>query len=323
MTDLEKSILKTLAFFDVFSYPLTAEEIFKWLYKPNEKYSLLDVKQALKESKLLYNKLSLVEAFYSLKGREHIAYLRKKNNNIAERKFYKAIRLIKMYRLVPFVRMVAICNTLAYSNAREDSDIDLFIIAKKGKIWLARFFTILLVKLLGKRPEYENNRDTFCLSFFIDEEHLNIENININSKDIYTPYWVAQLMPVYDPDGLYAKFIEENKWYLKHLPNAYPNQFSKAVKETKLCKFWEKIIGNIFSPPWINYWLDPLYRRFQYTIIDHNMKSLVNVDTRVIVNERMLKFHSNDRREIFYRAWQNRVHKILDKYEKKSSSQIV
>lgn len=316
MNDLEQSILRTLAFFDIFSYPLTAEEIFKWLYRPNDNYTLLDIKKALKKSQALKEKLSLTEAFYSLKGREHTAYIRKKNNNIAERKYYKAIRLIKFYRLIPFVRMVAVCNTLAYSNAREDSDIDLFIITKKGKIWLARFFTILMVKILGKRPSDQKNRDTFCLSFYVDEDHLNIENININSKDIYTPYWVAQLMPIYDPDGLYDKFIEENSWYRRHLPNAHPNQFSKQVKETKACKTMEKIFNFLFSPPWLNNFLDPLYRRFQYVIIDHNLKSLVNVDTRVIINEQMLKFHENDRREMFYKKWRDIIHKILDKNEK-------
>jgi len=316
MNDLDKSILKTLAFFDVFSYPLTAEEIFKWLYKPNNKYSLLNVKDTLKNSKDLKEKISLTEAFYSLKASEHTAYIRKKNNNIAERKFYKAIRLIKIYRLVPFVRMVAVCNTLAYSNAREGSDIDLFIITRRGKIWLARFFTILLVKFLGKRPNEEDHTDAFCLSFFIDEDHLNIEKINIHGKDIYTPYWVAQLMPIYDPDGLYGKFIKENKWYRKYLPNAYANQFSKQVVETKVCRVLEKVFTFVFSPPGLSHWFDPLYRRFQYAIIDHNLKSLVNVDTRVIVNERMLKFHDNDRREIFYKKWRERIYKILDKYEK-------
>ncbi len=315
MNDLEKSILKTLAFFDVFSYPLTAEEIFKWLYRPNDSYTLLAVKKALKDSQNLKGELSLTEAFYSLKGREYTAYIRKKNNNIAERKFYKAIRMIKMYRLIPFVRMVAVCNTLAYSNAREGSDIDLFIITRRGQIWLARFFTILLVKFLGKRPNEEDHTDTFCLSFFVDEDHLNIEKINIHGKDIYTPYWVAQLMPIYDPDGLYGKFIEENKWYRKYLPNAYSNQFSKPVAETRACRILERIFSFIFSPPGLNIWLNPLYRRFQYAIIDHNLKSLVNVDTRVIINERMLKFHDNDRREIFYKQWREIIYKIFDKYE--------
>lgn len=68
---LEQSIIKTLAFFDIFDYPLTLTEIWKWLYKPgkinNENPKLSDVKQALETSKFLQDKVSSVEGFYSLK----------------------------------------------------------------------------------------------------------------------------------------------------------------------------------------------------------------------------------------------------------------
>lgn len=35
--------------------------------------------------------------------------------------------------------------------AGENSDIDLFIIAKKGNLWTARFLTTLLTSMLGLR----------------------------------------------------------------------------------------------------------------------------------------------------------------------------
>ena len=72
MNDLEKAILKTTAFFDVFSYPLTASEIFKWLYNPQQIYTLANIRETLKNSQILKKELATKEGFYYIKGREHI-----------------------------------------------------------------------------------------------------------------------------------------------------------------------------------------------------------------------------------------------------------
>ena len=148
-SQIEQSILKTLAFFDIFNYPLTTEEIWKWLYRPGAKVSLADIKAVLADSDFLRDKISLIEGFYALRGREHTHLIRKQHNNLAERKFARAVRLVRLYKYLPFIKMIAVCNTLAYSNASEDSDIDFFIITNKRRIWLVRFFTIVMIFLLN------------------------------------------------------------------------------------------------------------------------------------------------------------------------------
>jgi len=312
MDNIEKSVLKTLAFFDIFSYPLTLSELWKWLYNPGQKVTLAELKDVLDNSKVLQKKICQQEGFYSLVGREHIYLRRKQNNNLAERKFRRAVLLSKIYRFIPFVRMIAVCNSLAYSNAGENSDIDLFIITKRGTIWLARFFTIILVSLLRLRPKEDNKRDAFCLSFFISEDALDISSSMMSRDDIYYPYWVSQLLPIYNPDGLYEKFLAANSWYLEQLPHSYKNHFSKEIKETRLTKAGSKIISFIASPPLFRRSFYNFYRSFQVRIIGHNLGSLVNLDTRVIVNEGMLKFYPNDNRELFYKKWKDRVYNLLD-----------
>ncbi len=313
MNDLERSILKTVAFFDVFKYPLTSTEIWKYLLLHRKKVNLLEIRKELNNSSILKNELSLKEGFYCLKGNEHIYLIRKQNNNLAERKFYKAIRLIKLYRFIPFVKMVAVCNSLAHSNARETSDIDFFVITKKNNIWLARFFSILFVYILGQRPSDKDRSDTFCLSFFIDEESLNIQKIMLSDKDIYSPFWIQTLLPIYNQDNLYERFLKSNQWYLDYMSNAYANDFTKEVKDNFFTKILSKIFGFLVSPPFLNKWTDHFYRLIQVKIIDKNLKSLVNLDTRVIINDEMLKFHDNDRRDYFYRRWKERINNILNK----------
>ena len=41
------------------------------------------------------------------------------------------------------------------------------------------------------------------------------------------------------------------------------------------------------------------------------LKSLVNLNTKVIVNNQMLKFHDNDRRDIFFKQWKERLSKLI------------
>ena len=163
-TSLEQSIIKTLAFFDIFDYQLTLTEIWKWLYKPGgpqEKIELSQIKKILETSEWLSKRVAKVEGFYALVGRESTYLIRKRHNNLAEHKFQRVLWLVRFFKYLPFIKMIAICNSLAYSNTREESDIDLFIIAAHGRMWLVRFFTIALVKILHFRPSAELSRDTF------------------------------------------------------------------------------------------------------------------------------------------------------------------
>ncbi|MBT4350001.1 hypothetical protein HOD19_04500 [bacterium] len=310
--EIESSILKTIAFFDVFNFPLTAEEVWKWLYRPGRKVPLSEVRNILQNSDFLADKIVRTEAFWSLKGREYTYIIRKHHNNLAERKFTRALRLVRIYKYLPFIKMIAICNTLAYSNTGEESDIDFFIITAKNKIWLVRFFTILLVYIFGMRPTYEDSKDAFCLSFFISEDNLDIRRIMMHNNDIYSPYWIRQLLPVYNVDNTYNDFLAANQWTEQHLPNAYANQFVKEVKSNIWSRFIAKALGFILHPPLFGRFFNATYRRIQSKIISRNLQTLINVDTRVIVNDQMLKFHSNDRRELFYKKWRNRLHDLLD-----------
>ena len=53
----------------------------------------------------------------------------------------KSTFFLPFIQTVPFIKMVAVCNTLGYDNAAKDSDIDLFIIAKRGRLFIVRFYS--------------------------------------------------------------------------------------------------------------------------------------------------------------------------------------
>jgi len=307
--NLTQSILKTIAYFDIFDYPLTSFEVWKWQYKISDirykisetSHSLLAVINEL-EQLVAENKLQTQNGFYFLPGRTEIVKTRMQRYNIAEIKYKKAVSIIKFLSLIPYIKMIAVCNTLGYSNSRQQADIDLFIITAKKRVWLARFYSVLFLKFLGLRPKGKKVKDKFCLSFFISEDKLNIKELTMGENDVYFQFWLTQLVPIYNTDNMYEKFLEANNWLKSFLPNCIgfdPAQRRKVKNRFKLCKkVWAYTTFNID---------EKAARLIQLLILPKKLKELVNKDTRVILNDQVLKFHDNDRREIYRDLWQRKV----------------
>lgn len=311
VNNLEKSIISTIAYFDVFNYPLTLVEIWKWLYQPSRwpgesdsLFNFLEIEKILEEGNLLKSLVENRRGFYFLKGKSDLIELRQARYNLAERKFKKALRVAKIMKKFPGIKMIAVCNNLAWSNASEESDIDFFIITEKKKIWTARFFAAGFLKIFGLRPTKKSAKDKICLSFFVDEENLKLEKISIDEPDIYLIYWIAQLAPVYDEGGVYQKFLEANNWVKKYLPNFFGGELSDR-----------RNAGSVgWTVPRFGFG-EKFFRRMQIDAMPAGLKELSNKDSRVVVTDLMLKFHANDRRAGYKKKWEEKMVKLFNDYE--------
>ena len=114
--------------------------------------------------------------------------------------------------------MIAICNSLAFANSRDNSDIDFFIIGKKHRLWLTRLFAVAIIKFLNLRPKPNNTKNKICLSFFISEDFLNLEKIAY-PDDVHFQFWLNQIYPFYSRAEIYQKFSQANEWSKNKLPN--------------------------------------------------------------------------------------------------------
>jgi len=308
---LELFILNTLIYFDLFDYPLTLNEIYIYLFTggmEGSSFSLAEIEECLKSSAKLKKIIATKRGFYFLKKRENTIKFRAERYNLADKKFKLALRAIKFFKFLPFIKLAAVCNNLAYGNAQKESDIDFFIITSKNRIWQTRFWAIILISLLGLRPPKNKAKDKICLSFHITEDNLDLSKIKISSEDIYLIFWLATLWPVYERDNFYAKFIEANSWLKKYLPNWQPvvsglrrriedNWYNKFIYQVKEF-FWGGFLGN---------WLENFLKQIQLKLMAQKKKDLAILgDNRVIISDSMLKFHENDRRLEFQ-----------DKFEKK------
>lgn len=315
MNDKEKGILKAIIYFDIFDFPLAIFEVWKYFYSPSpleglwrinsndQKISLLEIQEILEKSEALKDIIDRENGFYFLKGRGNIIKTRLERYNLAKRKFRRAKKIIKILSFIPFIRLIAVCNTLGYSNAQEESDIDLFIVTDKNRIWTARFWSALILKLFGLRPTKTMAKDKICLSFFVSLDHLNLDDLTLKPEDIYFDYWLNQLAPIYDAGDIYSRFIENNKWVLNFLPNSINYQVNWR-RETKL-----GLIGRAIKQlkeKFFSFIPEKIFEKIQLEALPLNLKKLANLDTRVVINSQVLKFHGNDRREEFGRIFKEK-----------------
>lgn len=306
--NLEQAILSTLTYFDIFNYPLTATEIWKWLYCPenkidgdNSKYGFSEIREKLEKGEILKSLIDSRQGFYFLKDKSNLVELRQARYNLAEKKFQKAISVAKFIERMPGVRMIAVCNSLARSNASEESDIDFFVVTDKNKIWTARFFAAGFIKIFGLRPNKKSAKDKICLSFFVDESNLDLEKISVDAPDIYLVYWIGQLIPIYDSGGVYKKFLKENEWIKRYLPNFSGTELSDRRNTGRAG----------WSLPYFREG-EKFFRWLQMRFMPPKLKEMANCDSRVIVNDSMLKFHANDRRAEYKEKWISKISKLVN-----------
>src|SRR3989339_1120485 len=293
-THLELSILRTICWFAVFEYPLTGYEIWKWLLEPDRPYDLSQVLSCLETSVWIHDRVTVVEGFYLRTKQANLVHQlveRRGRFLDATRKFKKLRRASAYFSLLPSVRTVCAVNTLAYWHTSASSDIDLFVITRPGLIWTSRFFLVFPFALLRRRPTKQTAEpvsDPFCFSFFITHNELQLESLNIHPKDYYLAYWTKSLVPLFDKDKHLTSLEAVNQWSSVLLPNARLRS-EHHTHQTK------RLVQLPIQPRL----LERLYRSIQRRRMPAELVALANQDTRVVVDDNMLKFHDNDRREEF------------------------
>lgn len=232
MPIIKEDILSTLAYFDIFHYPLTKKEIH--LFLPNT-HTDTKFQLALKEmvnDKMIYR----FSEYYSLINEPSLIKRRSEG-------YVKAIKLLRVAHKIgvvlskfPYVKGVAISGSLSKYYADEHSDIDFFIVTTGNRLWIARSFTHLLKKVsfLFKKQHF------FCMNYYIDEKKLEIPE-----KNIFTATEIVTLLPITGA-AMFESFFKSNGWTKKFLPNHFMRLSSAMETKGNVVK---KLIEIVFNNP--------------------------------------------------------------------------
>ena len=223
-TDIGCAVLKTLAYADVFDYPLTGEQLHRYLI--GMQVSLDYLHAVLMDGCLTASGVSRLSGFYTLVGRESIVETHKQRAEYSARLWIKARFYGNLIARLPFVRMVAVTGALAMNNAspgreitgagprkvmtgaQPGDDIDYLIVTLPGRLWLCRAIVIAQVRLAALRG------DTICPNYFLSERATIFPQ-----RTLYTAHELVQMVPL---SGLevYKRIRARNKWAQAFLPNA-------------------------------------------------------------------------------------------------------
>lgn len=212
---MEKAILKTLIYADIFDYPLTIFEIHKWLI--GRKVALRQVEKALK-SLSKKSKVKSQKDYYFLPERFNLVAKRQSRQKQAREYFKKARFLTYILKIIPWIKLVGVSGGLAMKNTQKKDDIDLFIITSKNRLWISRLLTLGLFSLIRQRRKVRDQvskvAGKLCLNILLEEDRLAQ-----NKGDVYLAHEILQMKILWQRDGIYYKYLIENEWVFKFLPN--------------------------------------------------------------------------------------------------------
>jgi predicted nucleotidyltransferase len=202
--ELRTDILQALAYFDLFSYPLTQIELFQFLQHPHSYEDFQETLSALMTERLVFR----TKEFLSIRPGHELYERRLTGNAMAHRLLVKAEKVAGLLYRFPFVRGVGVSGSLSKNYADEQSDIDFFIITAPNRLWVCR----TLLHLLKKLSFLANKQHYLCMNYFVSESALEI-----SEKNIYTATEIVTLIPLRGSLA-FARFYQKNDWTKSFLP---------------------------------------------------------------------------------------------------------
>jgi hypothetical protein len=231
--DLTQAILHTIVYADLFDYPLRVNEIHRYLI--GYPASLAMVEKRLQQDSQLAERLTSQPPFWLLRGREHLAGLRREREAFSQVLWQRAKRYARLVAAVPFVRMVSVTGSLAMNNVISPrDDIDLMIVTAGNRVWLARGLVILIVHL-ARRSGVE-----ICPNYVVAENHLELDE-----SSLFAAHELAQLVPLYG-SAMYHRLLKCNAWMIDYLPNAQPHRAVPSALAPASCRaqrWMESVLG--------------------------------------------------------------------------------
>ncbi len=298
-----KDLVRNMLYFEVFAYPVSEREL--W-----ETSSMPDVTQEEIRSELDRlldaGMVKRVGEWYATQDRNDWAVQREANNGRAHRYLKIASEIGPWIGIFPFVRAVFVSGSLSKGVMPEDGDIDYFVVTSPGRLWLARTMLVMFKKIF-----LLNSKKYWCVNYFVDEDHLTIEE-----RNRFTATEVVTLLPVYGSD-LYRDFLLLNRWVGGHFAQ-FPPRDCKQVPPSR--SRWGKKIAEWLLDNRFGDWLDG---RLMRSTVKHWMAKFEHLNPEEFsVALKSRKYVSKHHPQHFQRRVLDRYAALLEEYGHRNGVQL-
>ncbi len=224
---MQKQLLQTLVYADIFDYPLSLLELERFLIgrrgigAKTAPKTLLEILSDIKHLPTGKAGVDTDGELYFLKGREKIVGLRKKREEWSKEKWRIARKAAEKLKWFPLIKLIGVTGALAMNNGKKEDDIDLLVITSRSALWLTRLAIFLLAPFLRirrRKPGEQKIKNKICFNLFLEENHLRIV-----PENLFLAHEICQMKPILNRGRTYERFLWENRWAKDYLPNAVPN----------------------------------------------------------------------------------------------------
>ena len=214
---LERAIVETLTYFDVFDYPLRPSELHRYLHGLHATSASLE---RVLRSSLLTNQIDSRDGYIFLRSRGLTVTLREQRRIRYMRIAPRIAAYGRILSRLPFIRMVALTGSSAMQNGDGTADLDFLLVTAPDRLWLARAFAILI----GRWTALSNH--VLCPNVILSERALHWSD-----QDLYAAHELTQMVPLAGGQ-VYTRLRAANPWALAYLPNADHSPSDALIPDT-------------------------------------------------------------------------------------------
>lgn len=213
-------------------------------------------------------------------------------SDLSQRKWRKFLKRTWLFQYIPFIDFVFAAGSLATGGIREESDFDVLIGVKPGRIFTARAFCFLLFKPLGLWAKHGKNspklyKDKLCFNHFVTPNAYRL-------SPPYNEYWkklYLSLAPIYGDPAVIQRFYRANEdWIGK--TRLYQEDNRHIYKKSG----WAKTFLQWLLSGRIGNWLENILKKIQVRKIEQSKKYQETYKPRITVSDIELEFHPDTKR---------------------------
>lgn len=200
--------------------------------------------------------------YWFLPGRKGSEKDRVQREKVSKQHLQTAKLVSALFKMIPWIKLVGVSGSLAMMGSVKKDDIDLFIITSKNRIWISRLLLILLTTLTGlrrkRRVKLLEASGRICINLILE-----IDNLAQKKENIYLAHEVLQMKILWQRIEIYSKFLHDNEWAFKYLPN-----WKSGIIESQNAKVKSQRYNSKRKSSEVVDWLEELAKRWQLKIMD-------------------------------------------------------